>query len=62
MTTRYEELSCDFIRSEPFFLDEDGWYFSTRENVDLGPFRSIQDAESARQTYIEAMTPKSQVA
>jgi hypothetical protein len=62
MTTRYEEIQCEFSRSEPFFLDQDGWYFSTRENVDLGPFRSEQEAQMARDTYIDAMTPKAQVA
>lgn len=34
------------------FLKEDGWYFMTRERVDIGPFASQELAESGVQDYV----------
>ncbi|MEZ5540161.1 MAG: DUF6316 family protein [Pseudomonadales bacterium] len=38
-------------RSRTFFSG-DGWYFMTRERVDVGPFNTQAEAESGVQDYI----------
>lgn len=40
------------IRTERFINTVVGWYVRTRERIDLGPFRSVADAEGALQKHI----------
>ncbi len=41
------------FRSGRFFTIDTNWYFSTREAMDQGPYRSREDAEYALRKYIE---------
>lgn len=41
------------LRSERFFKLEDSWYFTTRENVTVGPFKSRDCARSAVNDFID---------
>lgn len=43
-----------FYRAERFFAVNDGWYFSTRESDDQGPYTSRLNAEKALVSYIRA--------
>lgn len=41
------------FRSERFFVSDGQWYFATRENVDIGPFRDRGDASRAVHRYLD---------
>ncbi len=42
-------------RTQPYFKSNDGWYFKTRENADLGPYMSLEHARVNRVVYAETM-------
>lgn len=49
------------LRSDRFFKLADSWYFTTRENVTLGPFESRELARAAVDdfiAFIETASPK----
>ena len=41
------------VRSERFFKLADDWYFTTRENVTLGPFESREEAKMAVADFVD---------
>lgn len=41
------------VRSERFFKLVDDWYFTTRENVTLGPFESREEAKMAVVDFVD---------
>ena len=43
--TRRDEAPRNWFRTERVFREEGGWYFHTREGVNLGPYQSQFDAE-----------------
>lgn len=43
------------LRTQPYFKSNDGWYFKTRENADLGPYMSLEHARVNRVVYAETM-------
>ncbi len=52
MRTRTGEASRSWFRSERYYHTGDGWWFSTREDSELGPFHSQNEAESEFVMYI----------
>ena len=40
-------------RSKRFFKLADDWYFITRENINLGPYRSYEQAAQAAATFVD---------
>jgi len=52
MRTRAGENSRPWFRSERYYHTGDGWWFTTRENSELGPFSSQKEAESELILYI----------
>ncbi len=42
-----------YTRSERFFKRDDGWYYTTRENVDMGPYGDKAEAQMALVYFIE---------
>ncbi len=42
-----------YTRSERFFKRSDGWYYTTRENVDMGPYADKAEAQMALVYFIE---------
>lgn len=52
-TCRFGENSVPVSnRRNRFYSNKTGWYFSTREGVDQGPFESRIRAHEANQQYI----------
>lgn len=43
------------FRSERFFTINNDWYFTTREDVQVGPFRSMESAKQALVVYLNTM-------
>ncbi|VUD59555.1 hypothetical protein TDB9533_02707 [Thalassocella blandensis] len=41
------------IRSQRFFKKGDYWYYNTREGVDIGPFDSLNEAETGASEFID---------
>lgn len=40
-------------RSQRFFQKEDYWYYRTREGVEIGPFDSLNEAETGASDFID---------
>lgn len=40
-------------RTDRFFSNNDYWYYTTREGVDIGPFDSLQDAATGANEFID---------
>lgn len=40
-------------RSQRYFKKGDYWYYSTREGVDIGPFDSLNEAETGASEFID---------
>lgn len=53
---RENEISIPATRSLRFFQRDGYWYYATREGVDIGPFDSVDDAESGCREYIHFVT------
>ncbi len=47
-----DESEKTWYRSERFFLVNGEWYFSTRENIDIGPFNTIDQARLGLERFI----------
>ena len=58
MLTRKGEAEKTWFRSSRFFHVNEEVYFSTREGVDIGPFKSQSAAERGLKAYIDAMRNK----
>lgn len=52
MRTRTGEASRPWFRSDRYYHTGEGWWFSTRENKEMGPFTSQNEAESELILYI----------
>jgi uncharacterized protein DUF6316 len=52
MRTRTGEAARPWFRSERYYHTGDGWWFMTRENTELGPFGSQNEAENELVLYI----------
>jgi hypothetical protein len=44
-----------FYRSDRFVQTNGAWYFSTREQIDVGPFKTRHDAVKASELLIEQL-------
>lgn len=52
MTSRKGESEAGHPRTDRFFCICGKWYFSSRENLQIGPFNSREDAESELMTFL----------
>ncbi|OUS31644.1 hypothetical protein A9Q99_03485 [Gammaproteobacteria bacterium 45_16_T64] len=52
MQVRIGEIDKTWFRCDRFIHLGDGWYFTTRENTQEGPFDNHQDAERELDYYI----------
>jgi hypothetical protein len=52
---RQNEEIKRWFRSDRFIIVDQKWYFTTRENRDVGPFKSRADAEHGLQLFIECI-------
>ena len=52
MRVRGNDVKKNWYRSERFFHTVDGWWASTRENTELGPFESETEASNELCLYI----------
>ena len=44
-----------FFRSDRYIQANGAWFFSTREQIDVGPFKTRHDAVKASETLIEQL-------
>lgn len=49
---RFGEPSKTWFRSNRFYRVNQGWYFSTREGENQGPYRSVEEAQTELSIYI----------
>lgn len=47
-------VSC--FRTNRFFRVSGGWYFTTREGADFGPFQSREEAEGKLSRYLDTQS------
>ncbi|MEX1033348.1 MAG: DUF6316 family protein [Cellvibrionaceae bacterium] len=40
-------------RNDRFFTNDDYWYYTTREGVNIGPFDSLEDATHGANEFID---------
>lgn len=52
---RKDEEDKFWFRSDRFFMAEQKWYFTTRENRDVGPYKSRADAEHGLELFIDSI-------
>ncbi len=52
MRTRSGEAARPWFRSERYYHTGEGWWFMTRENKELGPFNSQNEAEIELVLYV----------
>ena len=52
MTSRIGDTKKSWFRSERVFYAAEGWWFSSRENSEEGPYESIADAEAEVLIYL----------
>ena len=52
MRRKGEPPGTRYYRSDRFFMANDAWYFSTREQIDVGPFTTRIDAVEAAEKLI----------
>ena len=52
---RHEEEKKLWFRSDRFIMVDHKWYFTTRENRDVGPFKSRADAAHGLALFIECI-------
>lgn len=53
MICRNGENEKHWYRSDRFFVVNSDWYFTTRENIDVGPFGSEASARQGLKLFIE---------
>ena len=58
-TVRRGERSKSWFRADRFYSEDDAWFFSTREGVDVGPYETHEIAQREAQRLIKmvAATP-----
>jgi hypothetical protein len=47
------EAEKHWYRSDRFFKANGAWYFTTRENIDIGPFGTMQNAQQGLALFIK---------
>ena len=52
---RKGEAARSWFRSERFFQVEDAWFFGTRENIDIGPFKSLDEAQASAKKLLSSL-------
>lgn len=52
MRTRSGEAARPWFRSDRYYHTGEGWWFMTRENTELGPFISQNEAEIELVLYV----------
>jgi uncharacterized protein DUF6316 len=52
MRRKGEPPGGHYYRSDRFFMANGAWYFSTREQIDVGPFQTRIDAVEAAEKLI----------
>ena len=60
LSYREGERDKTWFRSDRFFVVDTGYYFSTREGTDVGPFPSHKAAERGLDLYIHIMQSEDQ--
>lgn len=55
MNVRNGEQDKTWFRSKRIFKVQDKYYFSTREEEDVGPFDSFEKAEDGLKAFIDAI-------
>jgi hypothetical protein len=58
MTNRSGEPSKPWFRCDRYSHTADGWWFQTREQLELGPFESQTDAKAEMCLYVRNMNLK----
>lgn len=53
---RHGEAPQQWYRSNRFFKVEDMWFFSTREGVDVGPYRTENEARKNERRLVRSLT------
>ncbi len=53
MNCRSGEAEKHWYRSDRFFTANGAWYFTTRENVDVGPFGSEEGAHQGLNLFVK---------
>lgn len=61
MRTRAGEAVRPWFRSERYYHTGDGWWFLTRENQELGPFQSQNEAENELILYIRKINQQGDI-
>ncbi|TQV71422.1 hypothetical protein FLL45_19905 [Aliikangiella marina] len=56
------QYQMDSVKSDRVFYRPMGWYFATREGLDMGPFPSRRSAEAEIGYYLESMKKLSKTA
>jgi hypothetical protein len=52
---RRDEENKHWFRSDRFIIIDHKWYFTTRENRDVGPFKNRADAVHGLELFIECI-------
>jgi hypothetical protein len=52
---RHDEENKNWFRSDRFIIIDHKWYFTTRENRDVGPFNNRVDAVHGLELFIECI-------
>jgi len=55
MDIRAGEAERPWFRSERYYHTGDGWWFTTREEDELGPFATQDDAKTELTQYIQSI-------
>ena len=50
---RFSEHGAIPLRSDRFYQESNRWYISVRSELDLGPFKTFDDAREALTLYIK---------
>ena len=54
-TVRKNEIGRAPMRCDRFFAVNSSWYFSTRENFDIGPYQTKDEAKQGLSEFLEYM-------
>ena len=55
MICREGETEKHWFRSGRYFKANSAWYFTTRENIDIGPFGTMESAEKGLSLFIKSI-------
>lgn len=53
MNVRNGEADKHWYRSDRFFKANGAWYFTTREQIDIGPFGTVESAAQGLSLFIK---------